>query len=198
LRTLYRTSPRKLLRWWKQCTCMYSQRIAQRSHSMSIVAFIFTPFFLSTTPSRGVGRMVTQRCFTWMGVTQPGEPWTTSSFLPLPCVPSPHTELLLQFAGNWTLPGWMPYLGCVGSHKVHKLSFPDQGNGSLLGMQDSHPGEFSNCGQSLLTVTSSDGTWKDVLWYILTCSMRVTSSHGTCKCGVFMTWPLGPLGLQHS
>ena len=50
-------------------------------------------------------------------------------------------------------------------------------------MQDSHPGEFSNCGQSLLTVTSPDGTWKDVLWYILTCSMRVTSSHGTCKCG---------------
>jgi len=55
-------------------------------------------------------------------------------------------------------------------------------------MHDSHPGEFSNCGQSLLTVTSSDVTAfvtaTPPLWYIFTCTMIVTPSHGTCKCGV--------------
>ena len=55
---------------------------------------------------------------------------------------------------------------------------PDQGNGSLSGMPDSRPGEFSKCGQSLLIVTYY-GTWVLigmggggilVLWLCSTCS----------------------------
>ena len=39
------------------------------------------------------------RCSTWTEATLLGEPWTMWNYLPLPCVPSLHTELLLQSAG---------------------------------------------------------------------------------------------------
>ena len=60
----------------------------------------------------------------------------------------------------------------------YRHSSPDQGNGSLSGMPDSRPGEFSKCGQSLLIVTYY-GTWVLigmggggilVLWLCSTCS----------------------------
>ena len=67
-------------------------------------------------------------------------------------------------------------LSCLAFFYRH--SSPDQGNGSLSGMPDSRPGEFSKCGQSLLIVTYY-GTWVLmgmggggilVLWLCSTCS----------------------------
>ena len=49
------------LRWWRRCTCTYSQRIVLRSLFTSIEDSIYTPSFLSTMLSRGGAGTGTQR-----------------------------------------------------------------------------------------------------------------------------------------
>ena len=65
-------------------------------------------------------------------------------------------------------------LSCLAFFYRH--SSPDQGNGSLSGMPDSQPGEFSKCGQSLLI--------SHLLWYM--------GTYGDGGWGYF-----GPLVMQH-